>query len=201
VFLLNNENVKIIECPWKLAVIDNVLPIEIADYLRDHFPRGDTERLKDFFQHSGPANMDNPIFEQFFMENWISRDEIHRRAHEILDIPTPEDSAPTRWNYTYFPAGNPTETIRDWHVDLEDKKVQYILYLGHTSMETTLECGEKGKAHYSMPFIHNRLVFWHATDTSWHRFFYCNKDRFTVNLTSQMTWSKTNYVGLEDYVS
>jgi len=194
VFLLNKD-VKILNVPWKLGIIDNCLKPGIADYIRDNFPETKNTILKDFYQHAGPAKLNDRIFYDFFLENWTRRDELHLKAHEILNIPTPEDSVLSRWNYTYFPAGNPKEVVRDWHTDLEDKKLQFILYLGHNSRHTTFQT-----EGIQMPFVHNRLIFWHATPYTPHRFFYCKTKRCTVNLTSQMNDSPTNFNGLEDYI-
>lgn len=198
-FLLN-KNPEIIDVPWKLAVIDNCLPIDVADHLRDNFPKYGHEKIKNFYQLNGPQNMHDHIFKSFFEENWFRRKEINDKAHDILNIAY-RDSKLTRWNYTYFPAGDPHNTIRDWHTDLMDKRVQFILYLGYNSDCITFEAGDGHRTFYKMPFVHNRLIFWHATKETWHRFFYCKTDRYTVNLTSQTARSNTNYLGLENYVS
>jgi hypothetical protein len=193
-------------CPWKLALIPNALPPQVADHIRDNFPEMEMAitRNKMLNQVNGPQHMDDPIFKQFFETNWNRRDEIHQTACEILGVENPDDSKITRWMYSAVVNGDPQTPVRDWHCDLDSKTLQFILYLGDDSDTITFEAGSEknAPATLSIPMVHNTLIFWASSKETWHRFFPTETGRrYTVNLTSQLHDTNTNYLGLEEYAT
>ena len=194
VFLLDKVPEYISE-PWELAVIDNCLPQETADYLRDNWPtQFDDEINPNYYQRLGPANMQDPIFKKFFEENWKRREEIKVMAHSYLGMCTTTfDNQLSRWNWMYCNRDDNNKLVRDWHTDNPDKKIQFILYLGEDTDYTTFEMANfEGDVH-SMPFKHNRLVFWKATDKTLHRFYFTKFPRKTLNLTCLYNRSNEHY--------
>lgn len=186
--------------PWELAVIDNCLPLETADYLRDNWPtQFDDEINPNYYQRLGPANMQDPVFEEFFKENWKRREEIKVMAHSYLGMCTTTfDNQLSRWNWMFCNRDDNTKLVRDWHTDNPDKKIQFILYLGEDTDYTTFEMANfEGDVH-SMPFKHNRLVFWKATDKTLHRFYFTKFPRKTLNLTCLYNRSNEHYWNIPD---
>jgi hypothetical protein len=195
VFLLDKVP-EYIDKPWEMAVIDDCLPQETADYLRDNWPKQfDDEINQNYYQRLGPANMQDPIFKEFFEENWNRREEIKVMAHSYLGLCTTTfDNQLSRWNWMYCNKDNNTKLVRDWHTDNADKKIQFILYLGEDTDYTTFEMGDsEGDNVKSLPFKHNRLVFWHATEKSFHRFYFTKFPRKTLNLTCLYNRSTEHY--------
>lgn len=194
-------------CPWKLALVPNALPQEVADHIRDNFPsmKFSITRNKMLHQLNGPGNIkEDPIFKEFFETNWNRRDEIHKTACEILEVENPDDSKITRWMYSSVMNGDPLVPVRDWHYDLASKTLQFILYLGDNSDTITFEAGyaKNEPATFGIPLVHNTLIFWESTPNSWHRFFPTAEGRrYTMNMTSQLNDTDTDYIGLEEYVT
>jgi len=200
VFLLDKVP-EYIDKPWEMAVIDDCLPQETADYLRDNWPtQFDDEINQNYYQRLGPANMQDPIFKEFFEENWNRREEIKVMAHSYLGLCTTTfDNQLSRWNWMYCNKDNNTKLVRDWHTDNADKKIQFILYLGEDTDYTTFEMGDsEGENVKSLPFKHNRLVFWHATEKSFHRFYFTKFPRKTLNLTCLYNRSTEHYWNIPD---
>ena len=189
VFLLDKKPT-IIEKPWKLAIIDDCLPTDIADYLAFNYPQFNDPTIINtgsgpYLKKSALANLDDKIFKDFFVENWSRKSELNQIAHEELGIKMNDDCEIERWNWMYAEPNDRTKEIRPWHVDQPEKKLQFILYLGDNTDFTTFEARYgNGETQFTMPFKHNRLIFWQAGIQTYHRFFYTEKDRKTLNLSS-----------------
>ena len=144
----------------------------------------------------------DPVFKEFFEENWNRREEIKVMAHSYLGMCTTTfDNQLSRWNWMFCNSDDNTKLVRDWHTDNADKKIQFILYLGEDTDYTTFEMSNfEGDVH-SMPFKHNRLVFWKATEKTLHRFYFTKFPRKTLNLTCLYNRSNEHYWGLDDYAN
>lgn len=205
-FLLDKKPT-IIEKPWKLAMIDDCLPTDVADHLASNYPefnrptrhgprpaRIETQDTGPYLKTSAAAHLDDEVFKHFFIENWSRKKELNEIAHEVLGIKESDNCEIERWNWMYAPPSDRTEEIRPWHVDQPEKKLQFILYLGDNTDFTTFEAryGLNGETQFTMPFKHNRLIFWQAGIQTYHRFFYTEKDRKTLNLSSVIKNSGAN---------
>ena len=172
---LLNKDAEIFSEPWPHAIINDALPIEIADHLRDNFPE---HRL-----FSGPNNSDE-IFAEFSDVNFnIMADDIVAKCHDLMKVPYSECELDeiSFINYKY----DNVELIRDWHLDGASKKFQMLYYLGESEAGGEIEL-TNGKDIKTLPYQHNRLFIWQNAPGTLHRFWSVNGSRKTISFVINM---------------
>lgn len=190
-FLLNKKPI-VVNFPWKHLLIEDCLPIEIADELDENW--NDTWKwggINSGYRgriYSQP-NIDNKLHFEFFLENWNRRDELVEMCDYYFEDENKNQADFYHWKYIeYFPKNEDMdkELIRKWHTDIPDKKYHFLYYLGkHVEGNGYLEMKNdlSDSPVLSYPFRHNRLLVFQNHEKAFHQFFYANGNRKTMNLT------------------
>lgn len=191
---------KVYNDPWPFAVIEDALPNDIAKYICDNFPTKDYPDMNRLeydigYMHVGPVKLDDEIFKEFFETNWYLRDRLVDTCHKIFNMENTGDCDYDQINYIVHDPRKADELIRGWHIDHECKKFQLILYLGTNSEKTTFEL-RNNKTIRKFDFRHNRLILFPNSDKAWHRFFFKNDERKTINFTINFKTKENMYRGM-----
>lgn len=196
---LFNKQATIIEHPWKMGVIEDALPLDVANYLSENFLSNEFEHQPQYhaYQKVGAANYNDPVFKEFFDVQWKSRDAINRLINAMFG----EDHSDSELDQISFNLHKPDSNLsvaRDWHTDIPGKKFQALLYLGETTDTIAYEMTDEPAAgsKRSFTFQHNRLVFWRNLPHTYHKFYFAPVDRKTVVMTIHFKNKSNGYKGI-----
>jgi hypothetical protein len=190
-YLLNNT-IQYIEDPWPHIIINNALPIDVADYMLANFPvTGDTqkERLQNKFI-GYPADS---VFEEFHEINTDRQQEFHSTLN-MLFSQQEEDLINTRYSFKVTNPSDPYKIKKKWHTDASDKKYKILVYLG-SGEGGWLELGNPETRQLKRyEYKHNRAIIYNNSKLSFHRFYSSNVPRYTLGFSVKFKDpNKNNY--------
>jgi hypothetical protein len=168
-----------------MAVIEDALPKDVADYMLQNFVNEEFKRMDqyDLYQAMGRIRRGDKIFDDFWRlnsDNETMLPEIHKRLN-MSDISGRLDQISFNRH-----DGDPNLSVaRDWHTDLPGKKFQLIYYLGKSSDKVTFEMTDNPEhgSKRSFNFQHNRLIIFENHPKAFHKFYYTKEDRCSIVLT------------------
>lgn len=171
-FLLEQPYKKL-DLPWPMIVIDNVLPIDVANKMENEFPVAGG-KLKN------PESL-NGVFKDFYRVNYvIEHDKIIQTLDQIFNERYERN---VKLNHIAFRdyVDHEMRIARDWHTDLLDKKYHMMLYLGQKP-GGYFEARNSQGITASFPYTHNRLICWRNTPDTEHRWFSVKGSRKTIGI-------------------
>jgi hypothetical protein len=163
------KETSIVEDPWPHIMIEEALEPNFAKSLLETFP--DSNK----FHHGYDGT---PNWSKFTTENIERASETYDMLEEIFNAPhTPYSHHELNLNL-YQNAS--IDLIRDWHTDGREKKFQILLYLGEEDGGEFELLNDSKTLTY--PYKHNRLIVWHNTKETQHRFWSVVGNRYTVSM-------------------
>ena len=176
-YLLDNE-IQYVNDPWPHIVIENALPIDVADYMLANFPSpGSSE--KEQRQNKFIGYPEDPVFQEFHQVNDARQSEFHSTLNNIFSQPS-EELVNTRYSFKNTKPYEMYQIEKKWHTDKSDKKYMVLLYLGSGEAGWyemgNPETGQLRKYEYK----HNRAIIYNNSEVSFHRFYSSNVDRYTM---------------------
>jgi len=164
--------------PWPHIVIDDVLPADVADHIKDNFPSCNEHDAR------GPClaadYTSDPVFTKFHESIHSNADRMNAKMDEIFKS---EYDGPYSMRHALYRDQPPTETfslIRDWHIDAPNKKHKFMFYFdeGEGGWFELINPITKEEKRYE--YKHNRLIAFQNTLLTAHRFYTSDKLRKTI---------------------
>jgi len=169
------------EHPWPHIVIKPFLPKQFADYMRDNFPLPGPSKKEQQHNRWAGDYWDDKVFAEFSRVNENRQDDIYTFLDKAFND-AGDVYGWTPFQYRNEPAvENPIE-LRDYHVDLPDKKYHIMMYLGEGDRGELEMINYNTGQHKSFPYEHNRLIAWRNDDFTHHKWWSSTSRRFTISL-------------------
>ena len=178
-FLFENT-AQVFNDPWPHLVINNALPEDVANYMRDHFPEpGPSEKEQKYNQRRG-GFIDDKVYDDFRLLHQLKADDIFEIVDNAFGDLTTDEYCLSDFTYRKQPPQWPPVLIKDWHTDLPDKKYHAMLYLGSGQGGWYELLDKRRNIEKRYPYEHNRLIVWRNTDDTFHRFWSSDNCRQTI---------------------
>ena len=173
-YLLDNS-IQYFNDPWPHIVIDEVLPIDVADYMLANFPStGNTE--KEQRQNKFIGYPEDPIFKEFDMVNTDRQQEFHNTLNTIFSQPR-EELINTRYSFKITKTCETYQIQKKWHTDKSDKKYMILMYFGSGDGGWYEMANPKTKQLKRYEYTHNRAIIYNNAEQCFHRYYSSSIDR------------------------
>jgi hypothetical protein len=174
-YLLDNPNIKYFNDPWPHIVIDDVLPIDVADYMLVNFPAaGDSE--KEQRQNKFRGYPEDPVFKEFIDINQARQQEIEETLSGIFQQPK-EDLKTTRYAFKTTNVYNHYHIEKKWHTDNPHNKYMVLMYFGSGEGGWFEMANPETKQLKRYRYIHNRAIIYNNAEQCFHRYYSSNITR------------------------
>ena len=169
---LLEQDYKKIDNPWPMIIIEDVLPTVVANHMKDNWPVHN-DRLKTPY-------LDDPVFAKFYQVNFKERSQdIIRDLDRMFD----QESKNVKLNHLIYIDQIDTERklTREFHTDNLKKKYHLMFYIGDAPGGEFEACNKHGDI-LTLPYQHNRLIIWHNTEQTMHRWYSAIGSRKTMSI-------------------